>query len=76
MVNKLEDFERGMKVTLDKNSQFYRINSPNNPQGIVGKVVLVRKCGKYVIDVGWCNGRWNSYEPTDLKILGVVVDES
>lgn len=57
MANKLEDFERGMKVTLDKKSQFYRMNSPNNPQGIVGMVVLVRKCGKYVIDVGWSNGR-------------------
>lgn len=74
MSNNLEDFKVGTKVTLHKNSRFYKMNSENNPAGVCGVVRFIRSLGTYKVDVQWSNGHWNSYQPADLKILGESVN--
>lgn len=72
----------GAKVTIDSKSIFYRSTWNRNPVGIVGVVVAIfdedeeGEEDEVWWKVKWSNGEDNTYQDGDLKILGVVVDES
>lgn len=57
----------GTKVTLEANSRWH--NTWGNPTGIAG--IVIRICGIFLpYQVTWSDGKVNSYEKDDLKVLG------
>ena len=69
----------GAKVTIDSKSIFYG-NSYRNPSDIAGVVAGIAAEDEEEDEiwwgVKWSNGESNTYQDGDLKVLGVVVDES
>lgn len=68
----------GAKVTLDEKSPYWEENYPKNPRGIAGKVTNTVRENEEDLwwRVVWDNGEYNSYQDGDLKVLGVMADES
>lgn len=71
----VEDFKIGTKVVISKHQERNSIETLHNPFGVVGMVFLTRPLGVLQVDVQWSNGGWNSYRPTELKILGELAHD-
>jgi len=63
-----KQFKVGDKVQIKKSSQYYKEDSPHNPQKMNGEVIEVNGGGDHNIRVKWDNGNTNIYNVSDLKI--------
>ena len=74
MANK---FKVGDAVMISTSSEYYGLNSTNNPQDVRGVLTgITGEAGSLPYWVDWSNGGTNSYEASDLILVGEVKEKS
>lgn len=58
----------GDKVKIKKSSEYFKENTPYNPQGVVGTVIDTCQGSSHTIRVEWPGSKRNSYRLKDLKL--------
>lgn len=64
---KIAKMKKGDIVKISRKSGYWKLNTPDNPRDMEGKIIEVSKTGS--ITVRWSNGRNNGYSEHDLELF-------